>query len=291
MELVEIKKLIPWYVAGTLNEDERKIVEESLEHSIELQEELQFWRRVHGSMNLFTHQSAKKHLSPEQIIDYIEKKITDVALAAQIDKHLANCEDCRQDGEIVRGIHLSKRAHKFQDVQPSYPSEIRTIPNFNRLPKPKRYRYGVHAAIGLIIALTVILFSIFSPSGQETVTSTIVYNESNPSSSGSGLTVIFIDPDTREVNLMVEIPHSPGSARQYGITLVKPSHDQVQIAGLYMPTPYNSSYDILRIVINRYFLEREGEYSLVASETLPTALTEIGPKQYPCSFILKIKNE
>jgi anti-sigma factor RsiW len=66
MNIDELKELLPFFVAGTLDPGERKQVEEALGTSKELRKDLKFWQRTKIVVEARALQAAASHRKPEQ---------------------------------------------------------------------------------------------------------------------------------------------------------------------------------------------------------------------------------
>ena len=139
----DIRSLLPLYAAHSLDDAERKVVEEALAASPELREELRFWRTarlaaiIHSQLHL-------NHLTPEQIVGIVAGTIEDPQERTNIRKHLASCPSCTGEESIIRAIHSDG----------------------DHLPKPemaRRTRWVYAAAALLIVTLTLLVLSLPGP--------------------------------------------------------------------------------------------------------------------------------
>jgi hypothetical protein len=101
MNIDELKGLLPDYVAGRLTASERKKVDDALPHSPELQKELEFWKQLKAATLAETEYLAEGHLTPEQIVGYVDS--ADMTTKLAYEKHLQVCDACRNELEVARG--------------------------------------------------------------------------------------------------------------------------------------------------------------------------------------------
>ena len=70
MTVNEIRELLPFFAANSLQAAERDAVEEALENSEELRKELEFWRHAKHATLINAETRAEGHVSSVQIVDY-----------------------------------------------------------------------------------------------------------------------------------------------------------------------------------------------------------------------------
>src|SRR5258708_28743846 len=117
----ELLRLIPLYVADTLDPREKEAVEREIPHSRELQEELAFWRRARQATVSYAEYLQQGHPTADQLVDYVE-----LSQAGQqshlIHKHLKECKSCRMELELISKSYPANPASHLSPTEMEKPT-------------------------------------------------------------------------------------------------------------------------------------------------------------------------
>ncbi len=146
MDIEELRNLIPDYVANRLDGTERKVVEDALPRSEELRKELEFWARLKAATRAQAEYLSEGHLTPEQIVEYVEGNDIHEMLAHE--KHLQACGACRREVELIR------QAPTRQTFEQDEPGAIHAQKSWMRsLSALFRPAFAVPAALAVAVLL------------------------------------------------------------------------------------------------------------------------------------------
>jgi len=90
--------LIPWYVANNLNAEQRAGLEAHVGGCPACREEVRTLTSLRGTVQ---HYAETDHVPSEQLVAHANGETAADALP-MIERHLAGCDDCRQDLELLR---------------------------------------------------------------------------------------------------------------------------------------------------------------------------------------------
>lgn len=115
----EIARLIPWYAAGTLEDDERTRVEEHLRHCDACRGTLSLAREAVAFGEDHPVESLIEHVHSELLTDFVEHPgKLDREVGEWIAGHLRECEECSEAAAIVREIGADLAAQRSPVVRP-----------------------------------------------------------------------------------------------------------------------------------------------------------------------------
>jgi hypothetical protein len=98
-----MKQLLPFYAAGTLDDAESKAVEAALQSQPELESDLAFWRRAASALGRSHDALAAGHPTAEHLVDYADGRLTqEPKVQSMIEAHLKGCIDCRSHMELAK---------------------------------------------------------------------------------------------------------------------------------------------------------------------------------------------
>jgi hypothetical protein len=110
-----IAELLPWFVNGTLSEEERRKVERHLEVCPLCRDSLKALEWFSESMRTYASILPAEHIDPQKLVTYAESKdeLTESELK-ELEDHLSHCADCRKELDTLLRVH----ADMVQDRSP-----------------------------------------------------------------------------------------------------------------------------------------------------------------------------
>ncbi|MBA4312475.1 MAG: hypothetical protein C0417_07575 [Chlorobiaceae bacterium] len=294
MEYSEIKKLIPFYIAGTLEPDEKKLVEDALRDSGELKKEFEFWLKAKEVTARHALRLAENHLTPEQIVGYLERYYESDKLGLEsIESHLRTCVDCRSDIEMIRSTYPVANGERQKQMD-GMPEKLMVGNRLELILSKKFVDVFAIAAVIFIVALTLVTnFNIdnkLSSPEKQYASLVLRYQNSTRGNERIGTTNLIDDPSTSGARVLLYIPHSKIDSLRYEIILKNPLDNLISIETSYKINHPGNILDTLQFIIDRkYYANIAGKYLLFVKEKLPPDLSDITPEQF--IFIIDLKNE
>lgn len=293
----DIRDILPLYITGTLDADERKLVEEALTTSDELRKEAAFWEGAREILSAHARFAGAGHLSPSVLVDRASGRLTgDILLAA--DHHLQSCPDCSDL------LHRIENSPGVRDASPiSAPAGAR-----RRLPK-SRLAYGLAVAAGI----AAIVFSLVgdqrkepSPSlASETPPSTapdtaaaterkftlvLAYRPLVRSTEPARIPAFALGGKNQRVTVVLAIPRNAAKEIRYTISAEYESAQPLLIEQQLRPFGYGTTYDSLRVVVSRVVLPPPGKtVTFVVREILTPELSDLTPEEYRFDVMVQEK--
>lgn len=286
MEISEIKKLIPFYVAGTLDEVERKLVENALKESKELQKEVEFWLKAQAIVEYHSQFYQEGHLTPEQIVIAAESGIKSIQTAhPDLIRHLQECEHCRHDVEMIKSTYPVEETVSIPKKHQEY---LRTG-------YVGRFKFAdVFAAAAVILIIVTFFFTDFNkqkiPSiPQEHYANLILsYNQSTRGDASTEIPILALDSNTTRINIVVYVPHSEIDSLRYAVAISLPSGADITISNELLPSRFDSTFDTIRFEVGREFFKTvPTKYRLTLSEILPPSKSYLTPESYIFTFCVR----
>lgn len=285
MDINELKKLIPFYIAKTLDEKEKEKVEAGLKKFPELKSDLDFWIQAREATLIYVHINQTGHLSAEQIVNYVEEEYEGNLPALQkVEAHLNDCADCRNDVEIIRDTYSAISA--TSDIKP-IKYTVKHLPWYRSI-----YTY---TAVAIIIIGTILLLpkketELENIGQQEIVYAdiTLPYKPLTRKASPINIPEIILDSAVTHIRLTVYIPHTIIDSLSYNAILVSPTQVETRIEDTYFPLSFDENIDTIQVsILRNNFHEIPGTYNLIIKENLPTSISELTPQSYIYTFRLK----
>ena len=287
MTLREIRELLPLFAAGSLSPQEKKVVEEELSKSNELQEELLFWRQARA-ISLSESRAAAEHPTAEEITSYARGELRDNKLRSSVESHVQTCQSCSKDLKVgietyLPGVAKVARASLLE-------STFQILRRF-------KLTYAIPILTALIVCI--LLFWPAPPHLPPSVTPpanhvrfTLHYDSAvrdpNKQFRVPSLTIMGHD---QVVDFTIFIPHSGIDGVRYSLDLVDPSGLWGQLSDTVMALRFHETLDTLNIEIHRaQFTQPSGLYRLHITEKLPSTAKEILPEEYIYQFELVSQN-
>lgn len=283
MDIIEIKKLIPFYIAGTLDAEEYQEVEDAIQNFSELQTEVEFWKRALKAIHWQTLQQSAGHLTREQIVQSAEgNRLQDFS----VENHLQTCTQCREVIEIIRSTYSPIETKQTG-------SDEKSLSFQSSFHMRMRYVYAT-AAIFLVAFLSILLMEREKPETQEQkpVYAQLVlsYNHSIRSATKIDTTVLTLNPSISGINLTVYVPHSTISSLRYSLTLRSPSNILTPIAEQAEANRVDDKIDYVQTNVMKDLLRNEdGVYHLIVKEMIPPSYDGIFPETYEYLFLIEFQ--
>jgi anti-sigma-K factor RskA len=297
MSSVEIRELIPFYVAGTLSDTEQREVEAALKNSAELQQELAFWQRAKAATIAETESVVVGHLSAKQIVDLA----TWTASAEErvlADRHLESCASCSEEHRLV----LESLA-----AQPSLQSTFvqRLLHSLTSI----RVSYAVPVAAAVIALAAFFLSRTLKEHVQQPATdiaqqqATIIPHVDNevkslwlsyqPEMRGGqhARTYTLLTDGNHEPTLVhVAVPHSAVNGIRYTVALAFAGTRVVHLPQTVQRYASSAAYDSLKFELAMDSLPLAGNtMRIVLKEVLPKTLKDLTPEEY--QFVVTVRNK
>lgn len=286
MEISEVSKLIPLYVAGSLSDQERRAVEEALAGSAELRKELEFWKQAQIAARLYD----PTHPSAEAIVNYAEGKVAGQEHLT-LELHLQQCADCRHELEIVRETYPV--AESMIDERRST-DEVNVLELFREFFRTIRTGYLMPASVLVVLGvfLVVVLYrtaqvpDAVAPRVQEPKLIALVLDYTTQlRSTGKQQLTRLIVPDTIDaVSLTLRIPRSIEAAR-YAVEFTPPSGLISYTQDSINASQYDESLDQITAIIKRSYFRSTGTYRVRVTERLPS-VSALTSESYLYSFVV-----
>ncbi len=246
LNLDEYKELIPAYLAGTINDEDRLKLEAALQKYPELRDELEELKEISAGLTLLEEISTG-HISPELLAIYaVEPGTLTKDDRKNIEEHIVTCDSCREELIICKESLPGQEPTSQENPLTSF---------FNWLlfgHATLRPIYGL--AVLLIIVAPVVYFSLQQPSELRQATYEIV-----PSGARALPTEnkIEITDDHKIVRFEFVVPVLPN--RTYNFELIDPDGHTVLII------PDNKPQKAFAVDIPATYLST-GKYNLIVRE-------------------------
>jgi hypothetical protein len=289
MEYSEIKKLIPFYIAGTLEPEEKKLVEDALGGSDELGSEFAFWLKVREVVAQHSTRLTEQHLTPEQIIGYIEDNyLRNIPELEIIESHIKTCADCRLDIETLRNTYphpIDGRKKQVVNFSEKPVSDNRLEMLLSR----KFVDVFAIAAVILIIVLTLLTtFNIGNkiPLPEKRYKELVLlYQNYTRGDNREEPTILVDDSLTAGASVLLTIPHSEIDSLRYDISLKTSAGIIISIATGLKAAQSDTTSDTLHFLIDRNIYSGSvGDYIVTVKEILPKPLSHLTPELYCFTF-------
>jgi hypothetical protein len=275
MELHEVKQLIPLYVANTLTPEEKAEVDEALKVSKELNDELAFWRKAQGTAQAYAEHAARKHLLPEQIVDYAERMVNDPTLQSQIESHLQACKDCREEYDMIM-LTIPKPETRHA-ITPSIIERVRdSVASF----KPVYVLPVAAMIIGVVLFWSILEKGEIT--GDNAARLVLPFQSQLRGRDDESLPTVTVGPSVKWLQVTACLPHDSLAATKYVATLSTPEGKEIAIPGSHLKV-VSSPMDSLTLSLEASLLKVEGEYTLNIAEvvsSLPPGASPFRPEPY-----------
>lgn len=288
MDITELKKLIPFYVAGSLDPEERSMVEKALRESNELQTELEFWTHARAAVGRHVRFRQEGHLSPEQILSLIELDLhEEPETSYAILNHLQKCDSCSQQVEIIRSTYPTTHVDRTPGD-----TRIEAPRAHARILSVKQSKVAYIVAIAAVIIIACMIFFSNTTNNHKPQNASPVYANLFLSYAsqlrGGEITespVLLLDHNATHIVLTISLPAASSDSIRYAVSVVSPSGEVVVNSQLVIPSRFNETLDTLRVVIHRQQLASlEGEFQILVTEVLPPAQNDLTPETYEYQF-------
>lgn len=287
MDLSELRKLLPFYVAGTLSETEKRAVGKALSESAELRDELKFWRKAQLPARAYS----VAHPSAKEILDYVEGRSTE-SERGTFERHVQACFDCQNEIALIRETY-PKALHQEQR------SGIRSLgirEMLKEFSRSLKNRYVVSFAVVTAVFCAALVYFFW---GREETVPSIAQRPPTQVQRRVELLLEY-SPQVRSyqqdqqprlnpsgfdfVECAIYVPRSIESVR-YSVSLISPLGVTTKFSDSPKPLHHNESLDMIHISIETSYFSEQGEYRLVATEQLPS-FSGLTPESHVYSFVV-----
>jgi hypothetical protein len=269
MTLGELKELLPFYVAGTLEPEEKKLVEEALSQSKELQEELDDWKAMQLVVKADAAYQKAGHLSTEETIYYIEdsSRINQVRLS-EIETHLQNCDSCNSEIEILQATYPKQTLIKniAEHLQ-------KLVDAVRELSRPARIAYAIPVLAAAVVIAVLLIRPMFSPTAELvpfTLTDQSLTRSGTRGTTTEELSTLTLKSKIRKINMIFILQKSGIQGVRYTLSLEPTRGKAIALSDTIVPVISDLNVDTLKFSLDRTtFGATEGKYQLNATEVLP----------------------
>jgi hypothetical protein len=291
MTLDELKRLIPPYMAGTLDPEERREVEDALITSAALKRELTLWRHAKGALEARVAELAGGHLTPEQIVDRA-MGLTPGKEMLEIDRHLASCSLCGDELRLVN-----------ECLGSGAPDRIGVIDRLSAF----LHRIRPSVAIPLVAgALALVVFILVSrshfpietpvpeheipgivnvPERQE-ATLWLTYRAAMRSTSGPPPDTLIFTGSEKQIRIHIAIPQNQVTGIAYSVALESAGRRPFRLNETLTRFATGAGYDSLQFTIPDSVINKV--MVLTLTEVLPPQLQHsLTPEDYTFEIILR----
>jgi anti-sigma factor RsiW len=256
----DLRHLIPFYLAGSLEVSERQKVEEAIATHPEWQADIRFWRVASIASRQQKAYLTDGHPLPELLVDYADGQLNDQPqVVATVEAHLARCLVCRSDLERVRKVGAAVRA-------------------------PVRWRTLAGAAVILVVGETVLTW--LSPEPPRTAHVPLQATVSVRAGGAVEAVPLVVTEATDSVALRIGIPASGLAGMDVTIT-IRRSKDDVTVD--YLDPVLRERIDgtdWLSIRVSRHpYFTIPGHYEIVITEDV-TGFPDILPETYALPLLI-----
>ncbi len=291
MEYSEIKKLIPFYIAGTLESDEKNLVENALRNSVELKKEFEFWVRAKEVVAQHAPRLTEHHLTPEQIVMAAqEHPAKELEKHSNIEKHLQECEMCRHEVDIIKSTYPLEKVEGI-----SVPSEEKISKWFERniqIGYLGSFKFAdVFAAAAVVLIIVTVFFTSINKQGvplipQEHYADLIIpFSQVTRGNALDEIPKLTLDSQITRINITVYFLHSEIDSVRYAVSISLPSGADTMISNVLLPLRFDNMLDTIRFEVARELFKKiPCNYSLVLTEILPLSKSYLTPESYVYNF-------
>jgi hypothetical protein len=262
MEKEEIRQLLPFYAAGTLSPEERRLVAQELEGAHDLQLELEFWQLTREAIVARARFAAEGHPSASELEEYESWTLKDAKRRQQIENHLRACNMCWEAYDLLKEIPDGEH------YRPTLLEKARKVLASIRM------AYAVPALATMLVA-AILMYREFTPSDEErTAYIALEYTLKTRDQSAGTLPVLTLTDKTQEIVVTIAVPHNHEMKARYNIALQQEGESLAQLAASLPPFFRGLPDDSMRVTVRKQRFEgRHGMHELFISED-PASIDE-----------------
>ncbi len=279
MDIKELRRLLPFYIAGTLNTGERNAVEDGLRESAELRAELGEWKEIQQVVKARAGYE-EAHVPASGLIEFAAGSLGGPD-RQRIAAHIESCASCKTELDILREtFEKSDAAAALQSAPIPGPGFFSAL--VSKL-KARRIQLGFAIAV---VAIASIVFLMRQGSGP-TQNSQILDLHYSPEVRGGEtrpVPEIFIDQRIKQVVMHVGIPSSGIPATRYLLTLRRPSLLSEELADKLPGEPAGGEHTIISLTTAASHFLDSGRYELTVKEEFDHPPGGIQPSTYLIPF-------
>lgn len=278
MNIEDLKHLIPPYVAGTLSQDEKKLVDHELKTSDELRQELSFWLHARVATESHFEYLQEGHVASETITAYAEGTIKSESERETVEQHLNQCTSCSDEVALVRKTILPVASEVQRPNQKEVTSLFERL--FGQLFKPV---IAVPVGIIAVIFFVIIINRQLEQIGRS-VSVTLEYQSVPRGNNGNRLPELNLSQDVTMVEATLIVPE-PSQASWYSVQLVPPSG--VAIPLIDTLKNYSNEGGSVRLKIEipvRNFTQSNEKYTITVQELSSTPEEQFSGEMYEMQF-------
>lgn len=288
----DIRTLLPFYAAGTLESDEAAEVEAALKDSEDLRNELRFWERTRNAVLAQNAHAAAGHLSAQHIVDFAEG-IVERKEWAIVEHHLQSCEQCADEYRLVR----------TSLVAPA-PVQVSFVGRLFGAVKSLRLAYAIPVLALMVVAvmyfevekeeLQPVIPRIEEPLAEtplpphENASLWLTYKPGLRSGVKQEVPTLSVEERHAGIDVFVSIPRNTASGIRYLVKVGSRTIQPVWLRDTLQKYASGSSQDSLAFTLPRALAPPPGDtLILTIHEVLPRHLSALEPEEY--TFLVVVK--
>ena len=276
MKNEELLALVPFYVAGTLDPEEKESVDKNLSLSPELQTELAFWRRAQYATVSYVEYLKQGHPSSEELVDYVEQTLTGYR-SELIDKHLRECGNCREEFDIT--------VNTFPENKTSRQTHSEATPK--KVLSDILYRFLNPSIAVPAVALILLAYFLFREKPSEPVDEerflVLTYQQTIRGTELPPPQQISLPTSVSIVHATLLVPHNDIASINYTMMFLSPDQVIKQIPER-VSIVRGAQFDRLQTNIGRNYFSGNGTYQIVVKEQFSDSLKELTPDEFTYTF-------
>ncbi len=278
MTIDELKQLIPMYVANTLSQEEREVLEREVKSSEELRREVSFWRHARAATESHFDYLQEGHLTSEIITAYVEETLQSENERQTIEQHLQQCVSCNDEVDVLK-----------KTIIPTEPSRMRPTRKdpstfFERL-IGQLFKPIVAVPVGVTVVILVLLLINKQPELTErSVPLTLEYQSLPRGNNGDRLTEVLLESDITMIQTTLIVPE-PAQTSWYSVHLIPPDRIPIRI----VDTLRNYSTEGRSVRLNveipaQHLSKTDGTYTITVQELSSELEQQFSGEMYEIQF-------
>ncbi len=266
----ELRQLIPFFVAGTLDDEERRAVEQAVTEEPSFKEDLSFWQSAATAVRGQATYAAAGHPSSELLVCHAEgREIADEGTARALEEHITTCTRCRKELAMIQAS-LDVRAQHRDRI----PARVRLWP-----------RLAAAAVVLLVGALVLTRWL-----DRETrPTYTLAPLESTRSLDPAALPVVVIPATMDSVEFRLSIPAVDVAELTYRVRLASPLTYDIWSIADFVLLEYDDQTDQILVVLDiATAFPLDADYQFEVEEIVPAGAGLL-PETY--FYVFRVERE
>jgi len=266
----ELRQLIPFFVAGTLEGEERRAVEQAIGGDPSFKEDLLFWQSAAAAVHGQAAHTDADHPSSELLVHYAEgASVGDDGPIQALDEHVTTCTSCRDELGMIRASFESQARHRDRA-----PSRIRLWPR-------------LAAAAAVLVVGAVLLTRWLDRETRPTYA--LMPTETTRSLDPDDVPVVEIETDVEAVEFRLSVPATDLPDLSYIVRFISPQAHEVPSSVDFVVVGQNSQTDQILVVLDAASAFPLGaDYQFEVEEVIPAGV-DLLPETY--FYVFRVERE